>query len=115
MRIFISGKIHGIRVSGKSVNYTGSATVDQDLMRAAGMLPYEQVQIVNITNGNRWVTYLLPGEKGEFLLNGAAARLGEVGDECIIMSFAISEDMQPAKVVFCNPDNTIAKVMEYRL
>jgi len=71
MKTFIGGKIQGIRITKKSPHYNGSVTVDKDLLQLAGMQAYEQVQVVNITNGNRWMTYLLPGEKGEFVLNGA--------------------------------------------
>lgn len=72
------------------LHYVGSLTVDLDLMDAADLLPGEQVAVVNVNNGARFETYLIPGERGSGVigLNGAAARLGHVGDVVIIMSYA---------------------------
>ena len=89
MKQFLSGKIHGLRVTDKDVGYTGSVTIDAALMRAAGIEPYEKVQVVNLSNGRRWETYALEGAPGagQFVLNGGSARLGETADVCIVMSY----------------------------
>lgn len=77
-------------VTEANLLYEGSITIDQDLLEAANILPYEKVQVVNITNGTRLETYTIAGERGSRVccLNGAAARLTQVGDRIIIMSYA---------------------------
>lgn len=82
-------KIHNCTLTGANINYVGSISVDQTLLDAAGILPYEQVQVVNIANGERFITYAIPADEnsGAVELNGAAARLGITGDRLIIMSY----------------------------
>lgn len=77
-------------VTEANLNYEGSITIDQDLLDAAHLLPYEKVQVLNITNGSRLETYTIPGERGSRVccMNGAAARLTQVGDRVIIISYA---------------------------
>ena len=89
----LKSKIHCARVTEANLNYMGSITIDEDLMDAAGMLEGEQVHIVNNNNGARFVTYIIKGERGSgcICLNGAAARLVQVGDVVIIMSYAQME------------------------
>ncbi len=84
------GKIHRATVTEANLNYMGSITVDQDLLDAAGILPGELVQIVNNNNGARLETYTIPGKRGSGVvcLNGAAARMTQVGDIVIIMGYA---------------------------
>jgi len=113
LRTFIAAKIHGLRVTDKALDYTGSATIPRSLMEAAGIAPYEQVHVVNKANGKRWVTYVLPGEEGEFVLNGAAARMGEVGDECLLFTYRQEGEFSGARVVFVDRWNAQAKVVEY--
>lgn len=86
----LKAKLHRIRVTGKSLDYEGSLKLDPVWMEAVGILPYEHVEVYNVTNGERWTTYVIPGipGKGEVELNGAAARLGEVGDLLIVSAFA---------------------------
>ncbi|MBF0464978.1 MAG: aspartate 1-decarboxylase [Nitrospirae bacterium] len=94
-RCMLRAKLHMARVTEANILYSGSLTVDEDLMDLAGMYQYEKVLISNVNNGQRFETYLIPGERGsgEICLNGAAARRGVVGDKIIIFSFAyISED-----------------------
>ena len=88
------GKIHRATVTEANLNYMGSITIDSTLMRAAGILPGEKVQSVDNNNGSRLETYAIPEPFGSrrVVLNGAAARLGAVGDRIIIMSFAHVED-----------------------
>lgn len=90
LRTIFKSKIHRAVVTQADLHYVGSLTVDLDLMEAADLLPNEQVSVVNVNNGARFETYLIPGERGSGVigLNGAAARLGHVGDVVIIMSYA---------------------------
>ena len=86
----LKSKIHCARVTEANLNYMGSITIDEDLMDAAGMLEGEQVHIVNNNNGERFVTYIIKGErgKGQICLNGAAARRVQPDDVVIIMAYA---------------------------
>lgn len=86
----LKSKIHCARVTEANLNYMGSITIDEDLMDAAGMIEGEQVHIVNNNNGERFVTYIIKGErgKGQICLNGAAARLVQPDDVVIIMAYA---------------------------
>jgi aspartate 1-decarboxylase len=89
-RIMCKSKIHRAKITEANLYYEGSLTVDSDLLDAADILPYERVQVVNINNGERFETYTIPGKRrsGTICLNGAAARLGHVGDEIIIITYA---------------------------
>lgn len=86
----LKSKIHCARVTEANLNYMGSITIDEDLMDAAGMMEGEQVHIVNNNNGERFVTYIIKGERGsgKICLNGAAARLVQPDDVVIIMAYA---------------------------
>ena len=86
----LKSKIHCAHVTEANLNYMGSITIDEDLMDAAGMMEGEQVHIVNNNNGERFVTYIIKGErgKGQICLNGAAARLVQPDDVVIIMAYA---------------------------
>lgn len=83
-------KLHQMKVTEANLHYEGSITIDRDLLDEAGILPYEKVQVVNITNGSRLETYTIPGERESRVccLNGAAARLTQVGDRIIVISYA---------------------------
>jgi aspartate 1-decarboxylase len=87
MRVMLKSKIHRATVTDCNVNYEGSITIDRKLMKAADILPYEQVHVVDVNNGSRLVTYAMEGESGEICLNGAAARLVNKGDIVIIISY----------------------------
>ena len=93
-RFMFKSKIHRAVVTQAELYYEGSLTVDVDLMNAADLLEYEKVAVVNVNNGERFETYLIPGEPGSgvICLNGAAARKGAVGDEVIIISYASMSD-----------------------
>ena len=86
----LKSKIHKAVITQADLHYEGSLGIDQDLMDEIGLLPWERILVCNITNGQRLETYAIVAERGsrKFLLNGAAARLGAVGDRIIIMSFA---------------------------
>ena len=94
----VRSKIHQARVTGADIDYEGSIGIDTDLIKAAGMFPYEKVLVVDIENGNRLETYIIPDEQGSgaITLNGAAARLVSIGDRIIIMSFAQVDYPPPA-------------------
>jgi aspartate 1-decarboxylase len=86
----LKGKIHRLRVTEADLNYVGSITLDPDLMAAADILPYEQVHVLDIDNGNRLTTYAIPGEagSGQVCINGAAAHLVHPGDIAIVLAYA---------------------------
>ncbi len=92
----LKGKIHRARVTGADLNYEGSIEIDSSLMEAARILPFEQVDIWNMTNGERFSTYALtaPRGKGTIAINGAAARKIQPGDEIIITAFAWMTEKQ---------------------
>lgn len=115
----LKGKIHRAIVKQAELNYVGSITIDPKLMEAAGILEYEQVQIVDVENGNRFETYTIDGEPGSGMicLNGAAARQVQVGDHVIIMAYCQmdtneAKEYKP-KVVFVDEDNHISRVSNY--
>lgn len=87
-------KIHRAIVTMRDLNYVGSITIDKNLLDASGMKPYERVEIYNISNGNRFATYILEGESGSGTIgiNGAAARLVSIGDRVIIVNFGLMTD-----------------------
>ncbi len=113
LRTMLHGKIHRATVTGADLNYIGSITIDQALLEAANILPFERVQVADITNGNRLETYAIAGEAGSGIvqLNGAAAHLVNVGDLVIIMSYVQVEDPAPTdwrpRVVLVNAQNQI--------
>ena len=94
MRVMLKSKIHRARITTLNIDYEGSITIDRALMEEADILPFEQVQVVNINNGARFTTYTICGEpgSGEIGLNGAAARLAAKGDTIIIISYTHMED-----------------------
>ncbi len=95
-RTLFKSKIHHATVTQADLHYEGSLTLDSDLMRAADLLPYEKVAIVNVNNGERIETYLIegPAQSGVVCLNGPAARRGAVGDQIIIISYGEFEDTE---------------------
>jgi len=99
LRSMLRSKIHRATVTGKSLQYEGSITIDANLLAAADMLPNEQVQVLNLNNGNRFETYVIQGEPGtgQIELNGPAARLGEVGDKVIIAAYAMVDQTEVVK------------------
>ncbi len=109
----MKGKIHRARVTAADLNYEGSIEIDSSLLDAAGILPYEQVDIWSLTSGERFSTYALPAPRGSCIvaLNGAAARKAHAGDEIIIAAFAfVTEkealDWKP-RVVFVDEKNRL--------
>jgi aspartate 1-decarboxylase len=110
-RIMKKSKIHTATITGLELYYEGSVTIDRDLLEMADLLPGEQVQIVNLNNGHRFVTYTIAGERGSgaIELNGPAARRAAVGDKVIIISYGHYDDaaartLEPI-VVFVDGNN----------
>jgi aspartate 1-decarboxylase len=107
----LKSKIHMATLTGTELYYQGSIAIDQDLMDAAGMLPGEQVHVLNVNNGSRLVTYTISGERGSGIieLNGPAAHLGTAGDQVVIIAYAqMSEEEARAYepvVVHVDPNN----------
>ncbi|MEX2689606.1 MAG: aspartate 1-decarboxylase [Candidatus Njordarchaeum guaymaensis] len=119
LRKFLNVKLHGLVVTGKDINYQGSLTIDENIMKQAGLKPYESVLVVNINNGSRFETYLIPGDKSQVILNGGAARLGEIGDKLIVLAFIyLNENELPSfkpKIILFNEKNEIVEIREINL
>ncbi|KAA0550231.1 aspartate 1-decarboxylase [Bacillus sp. BGMRC 2118] len=118
-RTMMNGKIHRARVTEANLNYVGSITIDQDILDAVGMVANEKVQIVNNNNGQRFETYIISGERGSGVccLNGAAARLVQVDDVVIIISYALVPEEKVAthhpKVAIMNENNRIVELLSH--
>lgn len=118
-RSLLSAKIHNCTLTDANINYMGSISIDRTLLDAAGILPYEQVQVVNIANGERFITYAItaPPNSGAIELNGAAARLGVKGDRLIIMTYAQFSEEELKNyyptVVMVDQNNRILEVRRY--
>lgn len=118
-RSLLYAKLHNCTLTGSNLDYMGSISIDRALLDEVGIVPYEQVQIVNVNNGERLMSYVIcaPPQSGLIELNGAAARLGMKGDRLIIMAYAqfSAEDLknhQP-KVVILGQGNQIEAVHHY--
>ncbi len=114
----LQSKIHRATVTDANLDYVGSITIDRELLEASGMRVGQKVDIVNVNNGERFSTYIIPGERGkrEICLNGAAARKVHRGDKIIIIAYAQMEEseadrFQP-RIVILNDDNSIAQAFE---
>jgi len=118
MRTMLKCKIHRATVTEGNINYEGSITIDKKLLREADILPYEQVQVLNINNGARFSTYAIEGEegKGDICLNGAAARLAVKGDLVIILTYTDMSDEEARdykpKIVHVNERNEIVRQLD---
>lgn len=115
-RVMLKAKIHRATVTHTDLNYEGSLTLDESLMKAADMMPYEHVHIYNITNGERFSTYLIKGEKnsGEVGINGAAAHKAKVGDKLIIATYASLEEQEIdffiPKIIIVDENNRVKEI-----
>lgn len=116
----LKAKLHHAVVTQTNPEYHGSITIDKELLRLSGLLPYEAVLIADCENGNRFETYIIPGEAGSGIIgiNGAAAKLSAVGHRVIIMSFILcnEEEIQKhqARVLVLHPDNTVKETVTHR-
>ncbi len=113
-RIMLKSKIHRAVVTDADLNYTGSISIGKELCLAAEIVEFEKVDIYNITNGERFSTYVIFGKEGEITLNGAAARKVQKGDLIIIASYAVYADEEARshrpKLVFVNSRNVIERI-----
>ncbi len=121
LRTFMRAKIHRATVTEANVHYVGSITLDAKLMRSAGLLPYEQVDVLNVHNGNRLTTYCIEGKagSGEVCLNGAAALLCAKGEIVLVCAYAHlqADEMKgfKARTVFVDKRNRVTKIKEQAL
>lgn len=121
LRYMLKSKIHRAIVTQADLNYVGSITIDRDIMDAADIIANEKVTIVDNNNGERFETYVIPGERdsGVVCLNGAAARLVQPGDVVIILTYTILDDKECPEhqpiLVFVNDKNQVQKICKGRL
>ncbi len=116
LRKFLRAKIHQAIITQADLNYVGSITIDENLMEKSNILENEVVSIYNITNGERFSTYVIKGKKNSGIIgiNGAAARKVHVGDQIIIACYGFENDMskiKKPKVLIMNDDNTIKEIV----
>lgn len=115
-RFMLKSKIHRAKITGKELHYEGSLSLDASLMESAKLLPFEKIEVYNVNNGQRFSTYVIPASagSGEVQLNGAASRLGEIGDIIIIASYALfdEEELKDFKpfLVYVDEYNKILEV-----
>jgi aspartate 1-decarboxylase len=122
LRTFMKSKIHRATVTEANLNYIGSVTLDSKLIKAAGLLPYEQVDVLNVSNGARLTTYVIEGKKpgnGEVCLNGAAARLCRRGDLVLVVSYVQLDEEEirefKSTTVLVDPKNRVKRVRSERV
>lgn len=112
---FLNSKIHRATVTDANLNYVGSITIDETLLKAANMREWQKVEILDVNNGERFQTYIIKGEpdSGCICLNGAAARKVQKGDKVIIVTYAILDENEVAKhkptIVIVDENNKIAQ------
>lgn len=115
IRTMLQGKLHRVKVTQADLHYEGSCAIDQDFLEAAGILEYEAIDIYNVTNGKRFSTYAISGERGSKIIsvNGAAAHCADVGDILIIASYVTMPDEQARswqpKVAYFDGDNEMKR------
>ncbi len=116
-RFVLLSKLHMATVTSCQLHYEGSITVDEELMEVAGMRPYEQVHVSNLNNGERFITYLIPGARGkrEVILNGPTARLAVPGDRLIVFAYVLMDEAEleghSPTVVVLDEKNNIQTVL----
>src|SRR4051794_3644928 len=114
-RHLMKSKVHRATITSADLHYEGSLTLDQDLMDAADLVNHEEIQVVNVNNGARFTTYVIPGPRGSGVvqLNGAAARLGMPGDLVILISYGVFDEAEverhAPRVVFVDERNHIVR------
>lgn len=118
IRTFLRSKIHRATVTEANVDYEGSITIDRDLMDAAGLVPFEKVEVYNVTSGTRFETYVIEGPAGggDICINGAAAHLARPGDKVIIASYCMLDEREISdhrpRLVFVKEGNGIRTLKE---
>ncbi|MFH1825081.1 MAG: aspartate 1-decarboxylase [Candidatus Firestonebacteria bacterium] len=110
-RYMCKSKIHRATVTDANINYMGSITIDEKLIKSADILPFERVQVLNVNTGGRLETYVIAGKSGEICLNGPAAKFGNIGDKVIIISYGLFNEKEvkklKPKIIFVNDKNSI--------
>jgi aspartate 1-decarboxylase len=118
-RTFLKTKLHRATITAADPDYEGSVTVDRNLCKAAGLLEFEQVDVLDINNGARFTTYVIYGAEGEIQVNGAAARLVNPGDLAIIIAYCrLPEDRidgHRPRVVLLGPGNQITGTQDHHM
>ena len=115
-RTLLKSKLHRVHVTAAELEYEGSCAIDENLLDAADIREYEQIQIYNVTNGERFTTYAIRGERGSGMIsvNGAAAHKATVGDVLIIATYAVYNEIELAryqpKLVYVDADNCIQRI-----
>jgi aspartate 1-decarboxylase len=115
----LKAKIHRATVTFTDVNYHGSITIDSNLLRASGLYPNEAVLVADCENGNRFETYIIPGEPGSGVIgvNGAAARLTRVGNKVIVMAFVLATPDEVtghrSRVIIADDDNRVRETIDH--
>ena len=110
---FIRAKIHLASVTQKKLEYVGSITIDEELLEESGIYPNERVQVLDLNNGKRFETYVIPGKRGSKIigLNGPAARMSEIGDKVIIVAYAFGTEDEiksfKPRVIVLNDKNEV--------
>ncbi|MBI3895466.1 MAG: aspartate 1-decarboxylase [Acidobacteria bacterium] len=118
LRTMMRAKLHGATVTQVDLHYVGSITLDAELMEKLDILPNERVQVLNVNNGARLETYVIPGERGSGVvgLNGAAARLAQLGDKILVVTYALMSDEEArshrSKVAVLDDHNRIAEIRQ---
>ena len=118
-RTLLKSKIHRALVTDANVDYEGSITIDRHLMDLANLQPYEQVHIYNISNGNRFLTYVIEGEKqsGDICINGAAAHLTSSGDLVIIANYATYSEnearLHKPRLIYVDENNVVTNIADH--
>ena len=115
-RCFLSAKLHGVTITCANLEYRGSISIDTMLMKTVGLLPYEQVDVYNLNNGERLTTYAIPGGPGEICLNGAAAHKAEIGHRVIIASYMWLDENEAKtkkpRVIVADENNGVDEILE---
>ena len=111
-QIILKSKLHRARVTDVSIDYEGSIEIDENLMDEVELIAYEQVHVFNINNGHRFITYVIPGKRGDraISINGAAARLAQINDRIIIVAYGIISNSQEKiipKVLVLDKENQV--------
>ena len=114
MRNVLRSKIHRAYITDANPDYVGSVIIDRELMEKIDLWEYEKVMICDVTNGNRWETYVLPGDRGSGTVSvqGAGAKLCQIDDCVIILSFEVSDEPIEPKMILVNRENQFVEYIE---
>ena len=111
MREILKSKIHRAYLTGTNPDYIGSIIIDKSLMEKANIIQYEKVLICDVTNGNRWETYVIEGDSGKVEVQGAGANLCKKGDIVIILSFEVTDKKPNPKMILVDERNRFVKFL----